>query len=112
MSRFRPNIVIKGAGSPFAEDRMKVIRIGGENGAILHLVQGCPRCKQSCTDQETGQVTAEPLETMKEFRALSGKPDDLFFAQNALPGIGSAGQTISVGDSVEVLQWGEPVWPE
>ena len=109
MSRFRPNIVITGT-DPFEEDRWKVIRIGGKH--LFHVVKGCPRCKQSCTDQQTGQVTEEPLETLREFRAMTGNKENLYFAQNALAGAGTAGQSISIGDSVEVLQWGKPVWDE
>lgn len=109
MSRFRPNIVIRGLKIPFAEDRIAVLQIG--NDVILHIVKGCPRCKESCTDQDTGEVTSEPAETLREFRALNKwNSDDLYFAQNALVGVGSAGKAISIGDTVKVLQWGDPVW--
>lgn len=107
MARFRPSIVIQGT-VPFAEDRMKVIQIGG---TILHVVSGCPRCKESCTDQTAGIVTKEPLETLREFRQMNSNcPEGLYFAVNAIAAPGSEGQTIRVGDSVKVLQWGEPVW--
>jgi len=106
MTRFRPNIVIKGAEA-FAEDRMKVLRIGK---IIFHVVSGCPRCKESCTDQVTGIVTEEPVEVFREFRQMTKNPDNLYFCVNAIPAPGSESQTVSVGDSVEVLQWGEPVW--
>ena len=107
MSRFRPNIVIKGT-EPFIEDRFKVLQVGDD--VILHVVSSCPRCKQSCTDQETGAVTAEPVETMKAFRQLSG--DNVYFAVNAIPALGSIGKTIRVGDAVKILQTGPPVWSE
>ncbi|GAX27758.1 uncharacterized protein FisN_13Hh140 [Fistulifera solaris] len=106
MRNFRPNIVVAGL-EPFEEDRWKVIRIGN---AILHVVKGCPRCKQSCTDQTSGKVSAEPLETMAEFRALEADSKNVYFAQNVVPSPSSVGSLISVGDSVEVLEWGEPVW--
>ena len=51
MSRFRPNIVVKGLKKAFDEDEWKAIQIGGKDGPIFHIVKGCPRCKQSCTDQ-------------------------------------------------------------
>ena len=51
MSRFRPNIVVKGLKKGFDEDEWKAIQIGGKDGPIFHIVKGCPRCKQSCTDQ-------------------------------------------------------------
>jgi uncharacterized protein len=106
MSRFRPNIVIQGT-VPFAEDRMKVIQIGT---TVFHVASGCPRCKESCTDQLKGVVTEEPIETMREFRIMTDSPESLYFAVNAIPAPGSEGHQINVGDSLKVLQWGEPVW--
>lgn len=108
MRNFRPNIVVSGT-EPFEEDRWKVIRIGN---AIFHVVKGCPRCKQSCTNQTSGEVSEEPLETMAEFRALDSNPSNVYFAQNVVPSPSAVGQSISVGDSVQVIEWGEPVWEE
>lgn len=110
MSRFRANIVIKGT-KPFEEDTWKsiLIRDGkGGKGTVLHIVKGCPRCKQSCTDQLTGERSTEPLETMAAFRALGTSKEDVYFAQNAVPH--GDGGVISVGDDVIVLERGEPVW--
>ena len=106
MSRFRPNIVIRGT-TAFAEDRMKVIQIGG---TIYFVTSGCPRCKESCTDQIIGVVTDEPLLTMREFRQRTDNLDNIYFAVNAIPIPGSEGSVVLVGDTVKVLQWGEPVW--
>lgn len=109
MSNFRPNIVVKGS-KPFEEDRWKVIRIGR---AVFHVVKGCPRCKQSCTDQITGVVREEPLETLAEFRAMSRNPDNLYFAQNVLPAADNPrGYVLRKGDKVEILMVGEPVWDD
>ena len=109
MSRFRPNIVIKGT-TPFIEDRMKVIQIGE---AILYVVSSCPRCKESCTDQMTGVVTDEPVVTMRDFRCIAPHdPDSVFFAVNAIPARGSIGQSIRVGDAVKVIRWGEPTYSD
>ncbi|GMH94624.1 hypothetical protein TrST_g5776 [Triparma strigata] len=107
MDRFRPNIVIEN-DVPWGEDSWRIIRI---NGQIFHVVKGCPRCKQSCTDQKTGEVTEEPVETLKTFRCMSAlHPDDVYFGQNvSTTGMG----VVSVGDIVEVLvrdEQGEGVW--
>lgn len=102
MSRFRPNIVIKNT-QPFVEDTWKIIQIGD---TILHLVKGCPRCKQSCTDQETGKVSDEPVNILGEFRALGKSPDEVYFAQNAI----AYGKSVSVGTTIKVLKLGTPVW--
>lgn len=105
MSRFRPNIVITGT-KPFEEDTWKIIAIGN---VIFHLVKGCPRCKQSCTDQITGQVSDEPVATLSEFRALGPIKENVYFAQNAIPHQAGGG-SINVGAPIQVLQRGEPVW--
>jgi len=112
MSRFRPNIVLKGISSAFEEDNWKAIQIGGPSGPILHIVKGCPRCKQSCTDQLTGKRGTEPLETLRDFRALGKNQEDVYFAQNALMAqpMLSSFATINVGDSITVLTTGHPVW--
>eukprot|EP00977_Amphora_coffeiformis_P010497 scaffold2470_cov158-Amphora_coffeaeformis.AAC.10 len=107
MSRFRPNIVVSGSAKPFDEDYWKIIEI---DGVLFHIVKGCPRCKQSCTDQHTGKVHEEPLETMAEFRATTAVKEDVYFAQNVIPAQGSAGRNMRVGARVKVIQRGPPVW--
>jgi uncharacterized protein len=109
MSQFRPNIVVKGSPA-YDEDTWKTISV---DGVILHLVKGCPRCKQSCTNQTTGVVSDEPVETLSAYRACQPKvPANVYFAQNALPDPESIGKTIRVGDRIEVIERGEPEWGE
>jgi len=113
MSRFRPNIVINNTSAPFDEDNWKAIQIGkGKDATILHIAKGCPRCKQSCTDQITGERGEEPLETLSGFRALGKDGADVYFAQNAvLNGGGRCKErSIKVGDPVTILTRGDPVW--
>lgn len=114
MSRFRPNIVVKGLSKPFDEDEWKAIQIGGKNGPIFHIVKGCPRCKQSCTDQVTGERDLEPLETLKDFRALGKNDEDVYFGQNVLlqpiSGLKRLSSSVYVGDEVRILTRGDPVW--
>lgn len=108
MTRFRPNLVLQGT-EPWEEDRMKVLQVGQD--VILHVVNGCPRCQQSCTDQETGVVTDEPAATLGEFRCCNAEhPENVYFGVNVIPAPESIGKTISVGDSVKVLEWGTPAW--
>ncbi|KAI2509013.1 MOSC N-terminal beta barrel domain [Fragilaria crotonensis] len=102
MSRFRPNIVIRNTKA-FEEDSWKIIEIGATQ---LHIVKGCPRCKQSCTDQITGQVSDEPLATLADFRAVGNSKSDVYFAQNAI----AFGDSISVNDVVKIIKIGDPIW--
>jgi len=110
MSRFRPNIVIGNTSKPFDEDTWKAIRIGtGPNSIILHISKGCPRCKDSCTDQVTGERFEEPLLTLADFRSLG---PDVYFGQNAtLHGDNSSRKAmVRVGDPVTILTRGDPVF--
>ncbi len=116
MSRFRPNIVISNTSKPFEEDNWKAIQIGiGPKATILHITKGCPRCKQSCTDQLTGERGEEPLETLSDFRALGTSEEDVYFGQNAVVnGYWWANnlneRVVNVGDPVFVLTRGPPTW--
>ncbi|KAL7535635.1 hypothetical protein ACHAXR_006626 [Thalassiosira sp. AJA248-18] len=113
MSRFRPNIVIANTSKPFDEDNWKAIQIGkGTDAVILHIAKGCPRCKQSCTDQLTGERGEEPLEALSEFRALGMSDADVYFATNAVLNGDrkSYNSLIKVGDPVTILTRGKPVW--
>eukprot|EP00957_Ditylum_brightwellii_P118666 9051586-Ditylum_brightwellii.AAC.1 len=110
MNRFRPNLVIRGGAKsnmkPFEEDTWKAIQI---NNVILYIVKGCPRCKQSCTNQETGERYEEPLEILSTFRRMNKNGgDDVYFGQNVVfiglvDGNQKGGNLIRVGDEVEVL---------
>jgi uncharacterized protein YcbX len=111
MNRFRPNIVISDTLKPFDEDNWKMIQIGeGKNAVILHMSKGCPRCKQSCTDQITGKRGDEPLATLSDFRVLGASDVDVFFAQNAVLNGDSYRSSIRVGDPVTILTRGNPCW--
>ena len=111
MSRFRPNIVIGDTTKAFGEDNWKAIKIGtGKDAVILHLVKGCPRCKQSCTDQLTGARGEEPVATLSEFRALGKSQEDVYFAQNAVLNGDCYNKSIKVGDPVTILTRGDPIW--
>jgi uncharacterized protein YcbX len=66
MNRFRPNIVIKGAPYPFAEDDFGTFKIGDTK---LYAVKKCTRCKVTTVDQAKGEVNnEEPLRTLHSFR--------------------------------------------
>jgi uncharacterized protein YcbX len=65
MNRFRPNIVVKGAGA-FDEDKWGEIRAGE---AVLRSAKPCGRCQVTTTDQSTGEVRGpEPLQTLSTYR--------------------------------------------
>ena len=96
MNRFRPNIVITGLEA-FAEDS-----VSGMRRDTLRLVRAthCERCAVTCTDQETGQRAAEPLQTLRSYRHRDdGYAGGVLFG--AYMGVeGTA--TIRVGDTFAV----------
>lgn len=94
MQRFRPNLVIDGAGA-FGEDAWRRIRIGQVS---LRVVKACDRCVITTTDQETGARGVEPLRTLAGYRRRDGK---VLFGQNAIP---DGPGLLRVGDEVEVLE--------
>lgn len=96
MARFRPNIVLEGAGAAFAEDGWRRLRVGG---LTLRVVKPCTRCVITTQDVESGESTGpEPLRTLKAMGRVWQKMP--VFGQNAIPDGPAA---IAVGDAVEVL---------
>jgi MOSC domain-containing protein len=93
MSRFRPNIVIRG-GDPFVEDSWRHIAVGDVH---FEVARGCPRCVATTVDQATGTTGVEPLRTLSRFRRAA---NGVLFGQNIVhlgPG------RVAVGDKVSVL---------
>ena len=99
MNRFRPNIVVSGAGQPFAEDTWAEIRIG-ELG--FSAVKACARCITTTTDQATAERGPEPLATLAVYRRVAR---GVLFGQNLIHA--SPGH-IAVGDGVEVVRTAAP----
>jgi uncharacterized protein YcbX len=96
MNRFRPNLVIKGSGIPFTEDKLKRIQIGE---VVLDIVKTCARCAITTTDQETTLRGKEPLRTLATYRrdAKGG----VIFGQNV---IHENTGTLRVGERLKVLE--------
>jgi uncharacterized protein YcbX len=96
MTRFRPNLVIRGAGEPFAEDRMHSLQLGD---VVFDVVKPCGRCVTTTVDQATAETGREPLATLATFRKSGSK---VLFGQNLIhrnQGI------VRLGDEVIVREW-------
>lgn len=94
MNRFRPNIVL-GGSEPYAEDRMRQIRIGALDFFGMTL---CVRCPITTTNQLTAERGKEPLRTLATYRKTE---DGVVFGRNFNHrGVGA----ISLGDRVDVLE--------
>ncbi|OBZ68462.1 Mitochondrial amidoxime-reducing component 1 [Grifola frondosa] len=114
MERFRPNIVLKGSGLPFAEDTWREIVIAPElesnpksasSTKTFTLVSKCARCLLPNVDPATGtRDAAVPYKVLMKFRtgkdpARQSKP---CFGCNAV--VGGKG-IIRVGDWITVKEW-------
>jgi uncharacterized protein YcbX len=107
MSRFRPNIVIDGAG-PFGEESIAALAVPGSIGK-LELVRPCSRCVITNIDQESGekeqQGNLQILARYRNFKNIQGKPGAMFgvqaFSTNA------EGQRLRVGEKLQVLDPGQ-----
>jgi uncharacterized protein YcbX len=97
MTRFRPNVVVRGAPA-WAEDGWRRIRIGD---VTFRVVKGCDRCVLTMIDPETLAKTKEPIATLARHRRWDGAT---WFAMNVIPDAPAAGATLRVGDPVEILE--------
>jgi uncharacterized protein YcbX len=94
MNRFRPNVVIRGAGA-YAEDGWAEVRVGQ---VTCHAVKACARCVIITTDQRTAARGVEPLETLASYRRV---PRGVLFGQNL---VHTAPGHIAVGDRLSVVR--------
>jgi uncharacterized protein YcbX len=99
MRRFRPNLVVSGAG-PWQEDTWRAIRIGAVR---FRVAMPCARCAITTRDPDTGEQLDpyEPLRTLQRFHR--GREGGAMFGQYLIP---DNEGTIGIGDKVEVLSAG------
>jgi hypothetical protein len=98
MNRFRPNIVIEGAGA-YAEDEAGEIRI---DAVRFQPVKACTRCAITTTDQSRGERDGEePLRTLRQYR-FSRELKGVVFGQNLIL-LEGLGREIHVGQQAAVF---------
>jgi uncharacterized protein YcbX len=98
MTRFRPNVVLRGGGTPWAEDGWRRLRIGE---VTFRVVKGCDRCVLTTIDPETATKFKEPIATLARYRRWDGKT---WFGMNLIPDAPTPGATLHVGDPIEILE--------
>lgn len=96
MLRFRPNLVIDGAGA-YAEDGWKRLRIGNVD---FRLASPCARCIMTTINPNTHERDSdrEPLNTLKGYRLRDG---GIMLGQNLIP---DGRGVVEVGMEVTVLE--------
>lgn len=107
-TKFRPNIVVSGAGEAFEEDYWCALKIGQ---ARLLLTGNCVRCQSLNVDYETGKMGTGEAGTvlkklMKDRRVdLGAKFSPVFGRYSFLErGVGTC---LKIGDEVEVAERGD-----
>ena len=98
MKRFRPNLVVSGVKSAHDEDQWHRVQIGE---TVFDLPKLCARCSIPNVNPETGAPGKEPTKTLSTYRAWDR---GIWFGQNGVVGLTRDGQTLRVGDAVEVLE--------
>ncbi|MEO1945661.1 MAG: MOSC N-terminal beta barrel domain-containing protein [Candidatus Thioglobus sp.] len=100
ISRFRPNIVVKGVEDIEKKQPQNLYSINKKY--FFGLRKPCKRCKITTIDQTTGQIANpnEPLATLTKLR-FSSKKEGAFFGQNATFS-DSNSALISVGDKFKM----------
>ena len=78
MTRFRPNLIVRGAAA-FAEDSWRRVRVGEVE---FRVVSSCIRCVLTTIDPVTAVRTKEPLVSLARHRKFGGKT---LFAMNLVP---------------------------
>ena len=99
MNRFRPNVVVSGAGVPYAEDTWAEVQIGE---LAFSVVKACARCVTTTTNQLTAERGHEPLATLATYRRVAR---GVLFGQNL---IHAAPGRIAVGDPLRVCRPAQP----
>ncbi|KAH7916392.1 hypothetical protein BJ138DRAFT_1075230 [Hygrophoropsis aurantiaca] len=114
IERFRPNIVFKGAGAPFAEDVLTEFAIDSHRpgdaidstAPIIHLVSKCTRCLLPNVDTETGiRDKAVPYKVMMKFRR-GLDPENMSKPCMGCNGAVTGDGVVKVGDWVHALKFG------
>jgi hypothetical protein len=95
MGRFRPNVVVQGAESPYEEDAWHRVALGA---ATLRVVKRCGRCVVTTIDPGSGARGNEPLRTLAGYRSDRGS---VYFGVYLAPD--DVGAIVRVGDPVKVL---------
>ncbi|KAJ5170705.1 Molybdenum cofactor sulfurase C-terminal [Penicillium coprophilum] len=113
-TKFRPNIVVSGAGEAFEEDFWRALTVDaglGRESPKLLLTGNCVRCQSLNVDYETGKMgTGESgavlKKLMKDRRVDPGAKYSPVFGRYAFLEPKGEGISLRVGDEVTVIEKG------
>lgn len=107
ITKFRPNIVVKGASGPFVEDFWGELTF--EGGPLMALTANCYRCQSITVDYNTGKPATDDRgmawKKLNKYRRVDrGAKYSPVFGRYGYCFGPSLGKTISVGQKVAVTQ--------
>lgn len=113
-TKFRPNVVVSGAGEAFEEDFWGALTVGNglrHESSKLLLTGNCVRCQSLNVDYETGKMgTGESgavlKKLMKDRRVDSGAKFSPVFGRYAFLEPKGEGNSLRVGDEIAVAEKG------
>ncbi|KAF5515467.1 Mitochondrial amidoxime-reducing component 1 [Colletotrichum siamense] len=105
ITKFRPNIVVKGASGPFVEDFWGELTFGG--GVQMPLTANCYRCQSITVDFATGKTATDDRgmawkKLNKDRRVDKGAKYSPVFGRYGYCFGSSVGKSVKVGESVKV----------
>ncbi|KAF1963563.1 MOSC-domain-containing protein [Byssothecium circinans] len=108
VTKFRPNIVVEGAGEAWEEDYWRRVRIG-HGGAEIVMLHNCVRCASVNIDYETGKPgTGESGKVLKKLqkdrRVDVGAKWSPVFGRYSFWTAKTPPQELRVGDEVRVVE--------
>ncbi|OBR04448.1 MOSC domain-containing protein [Colletotrichum higginsianum IMI 349063] len=103
--KFRPNIVVKGASAPFAEDFWGELTF--EGGVRMPLTSNCYRCQSITVDYDTGKAAADDRGSVwkklnKDRRVDKGAKYSPVFGRYGFCFGSAVGKTLTVGERARV----------
>ncbi|KAM0186715.1 hypothetical protein ACHAPI_011564 [Fusarium lateritium] len=110
ITKFRPNIVVRGASQPFAEDYWGELTFGG--GVKMDLTSNCFRCQSITVDYETGKTATDDRGKVwkklnKDRRVDKGAKYSPVFGRYGFCHGSDTNKTLTVGQQVDVTRINE-----
>ncbi|KAM0231278.1 hypothetical protein ACHAPO_008661 [Fusarium lateritium] len=107
ITKFRPNIVLRGASGPFAEDYWGGLSFSG--GVRMALTANCFRCQSITVDYETGKTATDERGMVwkklnKDRRVDKGAKYSPVFGRYGFCYGDDANQSLSIGERVDVTK--------
>jgi uncharacterized protein YcbX len=112
ITKFRPNVVVKGAGKAWEEDYWGEVMVGDVDEKVITLTANCVRCASINVDYTTGAPGTDESGTVlkklqSDRRVDKGKKYSPCFGRYGFCRVADVGKRIGVGEKVVVSRVNE-----